>query len=175
MKKTASLFLRISLLALLALFTGCTSPGPDRDGSNGLFGDDLGEFGMGLDGSIPMGDRFTGGTEHPGMFASVLFAYDSSQVSGSEHAKIEQVADYLQQNADSAVIVEGHCDEKGSREYNMALGERRALSVRTYLTGLGISSDRIQTKSLGEEIPAVPGHDAASHSQNRRGEFVLYY
>jgi peptidoglycan-associated lipoprotein len=175
MKKLVSLVVFVSIAAAL---TGCQSPGrnPAGVGAGAGFGDDALGLGM-MDaiGGIPMGDRFSGGTEYRAQFESVFFAYDSSQVAASERAKIEAVSQHLQQNPNQAVIIEGHCDERGSREYNLALGERRALAVRTYLSGLGISADRIQTKSLGEEMPASPGHDDAAWSQNRRGEFVLYY
>ena len=124
---------------------------------------------------LSMGSRFTGGTEHPGQFAAVFFDYDSSEVAGSERAKIETAAQYLNQNSAQAVIIEGHCDERGSNEYNLALGERRAQSIRAYLIDLGISADRIQTKSYGEENPADPGHNESAWAANRRGEFVLYY
>ncbi|MBI9020205.1 MAG: OmpA family protein [Verrucomicrobia bacterium] len=128
-----------------------------------------------MTGAIPMGGRFTGGAEYTGMFEPVLFAYDSAQVSADQRAKIEAVGSHLKQNSAHAVIIEGHCDERGSREYNLALGEQRALAVRAYLAGLGIGVDRIQTKSYGEERPVVPSHDEAAWSLNRRGEFVLYY
>jgi peptidoglycan-associated lipoprotein len=70
--------------------------------------------------------------------------------------------------------VEGNCDERGSNEYNLALGERRALAVRAYLVNLGIDAGRIQTKSLGEERPVALGHDESSWQQNRRAEFQLF-
>lgn len=166
---------KLSYLILLVLaaaaLTGCQSPGRNPAGVQGSI---VGP-GLGMGGDLAMTDRFTGGMEHPGMFDPVYFAYDSSQVSPAERTKIETVADYLKSNPDTAVIIEGHCDERGSREYNLALGERRALAVRSYLAGLGIGADRIQTKSLGEESPAVPGHGESAWSLNRRGEFVLYY
>jgi peptidoglycan-associated lipoprotein len=107
-------------------------------------------------------------------FTPVYFDYDSAQINDSERAKIEAVATHLRSSGGVSVIVEGHCDERGSNEYNLALGERRALAVRAYLVGLGIDATRIQTKSFGEERPAALGHDEASWSQNRRGEFSLF-
>ena len=171
MKTNRSFFLNIALILIVASLTGCKSPGRNPAGVYGSSVD--GEYAS--FGAIPLAGRFTGGSEHVGMFAPVLFAYDSSQVSAGERAKIEAVANHLKQNAAHSVILEGHCDQRGSREYNLALGERRALAVRTYLMGLGIASDRTQTKSYGEENPAVPGHDESAWSQNRRSEFVLYY
>lgn len=172
MKKQVS---GIIFLLIATTLVGCQSPGRNPSGVYGTAGEygTGGEYGM--TGSIPMANRFTGGTEYRGTFESVIFAYDSSQVSSSERGKIEAIAQYLKQDSSKAVIIEGHCDERGSREYNLALGERRALAVRSYLAGLGIGADRIQTKSLGEELPALPGHNESAWSQNRRGEFVLYY
>lgn len=167
MTKNSSFFLGLTLLLIVASLTGCKSPNLNPAG---VYGSGvMGEY------SIPLTGRFTGGSEHVGLFEPVLFAYDSSQVSVGERAKIEAVAGHLKQNPSNAIILEGHCDERGSREYNLALGERRALAVRTYLIGLGIASDRTQTKSYGEENPAAPGHDETARSRNRRGEFVLYY
>jgi len=107
-------------------------------------------------------------------FAPVYFGYDSFQLAPEEVSKIEQVAAYLNENGRTVLIVEGHCDERGSNEYNLSLGEQRALSVRTYLVNLGISADRIQSRSFGEERPAVQGTGEDAWRQNRRGEFALY-
>lgn len=168
MKKSNSIFLPFALLLVLAVLVGCKSPGINP---GGVYGSGVaGEYD-----AIPIGGRFIGGTEHIGLFAPVLFAYDSAQVAPDQRGKIEAVGSHLKQNPTHAVIVEGHCDERGSREYNLALGEQRALAVRSYLAGLGIGADRIQTKSYGEENPAAPSHDEAAWSQNRRSEFVLYY
>lgn len=166
MKKYASFCLGFLFVLAAVSLSGCKSLGKNPAGVYGVGGS--------LD-SIPLNDRFQGGTEHPGMFPPVFFAYDSSQVAETERSKIEDVSRYLKQNGSVAVIIEGHCDERGSREYNLALGERRALAVRAYMAGLGIEADRIQTKSYGEENPAVPGHDENSWARNRRAEFVLYY
>lgn len=122
----------------------------------------------------PLSPRPGEGAEYARQFEPVYFAYDSSQVDSSERGKIEGVAESLSRSPMTGVIVEGHCDERGSREYNMALGERRALAVRAYLIGLGIDGSRIQTKSMGEESPAAPGHDEESWRLNRRAEFVTF-
>lgn len=102
----------------------------------------------------------------------VYFAYDSATVGGSEAAKIENAAAYFRQNNAVAVMVEGHTDERGSNDYNLGLGERRAIAIRDALISRGIEAARIQTLSKGEEFPAVMGHDEASWSRNRRGEFL---
>ena len=107
-------------------------------------------------------------------FSAVYFAFDSYALPPSEVAKVAQVARHLQQNAGHVLVIEGHCDERGSNEYNLALGENRALAVRSYLVNLGISADRIQTRSYGEEKPAVAGSGEEAWRLNRRGEFALF-
>ncbi|MBN1269507.1 MAG: peptidoglycan-associated lipoprotein Pal [Kiritimatiellae bacterium] len=157
-------------LAVAMAATGCKSRRARRgvgvDGIGGVTGTDI--YGQ------PLSDR-PGGAEYAGQFMPVYFDYDSSQINTSERSKIETVADHMRSNRGINLIIEGHCDERGSREYNMALGERRALAARAYLIGLGIDGSRIQTKSYGEERPAAMGHEESSWSQNRRGEFVLSY
>lgn len=104
----------------------------------------------------------------------IYFGYDSSLLPPGEMAKIDAAADYLARNPRVVLIVEGHCDERGSNEYNLALGEQRALAVRSYLADAGISADRVQSRSYGEERPAVEGHDESAWRMNRRGEFAFY-
>ncbi len=104
---------------------------------------------------------------------TVYFELDRSEIHPDDLGKVEAVAGILAQNAQNKVLIEGHCDERGTEEYNRALGERRALSVRDALAGLGVSADRIRTMSFGEDRPADPGLDDAAYSRNRRGEFVL--
>jgi len=105
--------------------------------------------------------------------AAVQFEFDSAQVDGGERAKVEAAAAYLKANAGTSVTLEGNCDERGSTEYNMSLGERRAQSVSTYLMSLGIDAARIQTKSFGKEKPKDMGHDEKAWAVNRRVEFVV--
>ena len=107
-------------------------------------------------------------------FAPVYFAFDASNLKDSELAKIEAVAQHLQANPTRVVMVEGNCDERGSNEYNLTLGELRAGSVRDYLLRLGIGAERVQTKSYGEEKPAVAGSGESVWSKNRRGEFAIF-
>lgn len=109
-----------------------------------------------------------------GQFENVLFDYDSFQVKDAESAKIQKVADCVKGDGKIVVVTEGHCDERGSREYNLTLGEQRALAVRAYLIGLGVNGERIHTRTYGKEKPANPGHDEAAWRANRRVEFALY-
>jgi peptidoglycan-associated lipoprotein len=104
---------------------------------------------------------------------TLYFDFDKAAVRKSEQGKVQAVADALKGRAEACVEVEGHCDERGTEEYNRALGEKRALSVREYLINLGISSERIFTISFGEDKPAVNGHTEAAWAKNRRGEFIL--
>lgn len=105
---------------------------------------------------------------------TVHFAFDSSEVRSSEKSKVEAVAAYFKgAPANVALLIEGHCDERGTEEYNRSLGERRALSLREALASLGADSSRITTRSYGEDRPAVTGHDESAYSQNRRGQFIV--
>ena len=101
----------------------------------------------------------------------VHFDYDSAVVSQDTEV-LAKVAELLKAQSSIGITVAGHCDERGSTEYNLSLGERRALAVRAYLVGLGIDGARITTQSFGEEQPAMPGHDDASWRENRRAEFL---
>lgn len=107
-------------------------------------------------------------------FEPVYFGFDSTVVPAGEISKIDAVTQHLSDKTDRVVVIEGNCDERGSNEYNMSLGENRAIILRGYLVQNGISPDRIQTRSNGEERPAVEGHDESAWAKNRRGEFVIY-
>jgi peptidoglycan-associated lipoprotein len=104
---------------------------------------------------------------------TVYFDFDKYNVRPGELPRVKSVADYMNGQPTYKVLIEGHCDERGTPEYNRALGERRALSIRESLIQLGLSGDRIQTVSYGEDKPADSGHDQAAWAKNRRGEFVL--
>ena len=106
-------------------------------------------------------------------FEPVYFGFDASNLQPSEMSKIEAVATHLKQTG-RVVIVEGNCDERGSNEYNLSLGEIRAIAIRDYLVTLGVNVQSIQTKSYGEEKPAVVGSNEGAWSKNRRGEFAVY-
>ena len=101
------------------------------------------------------------------------FDFDSSVVKAADKPKVSAVADYLKANSLTAVEIEGHCDERGTEEYNRSLGERRALALREQLVSLGIDPSRIDTISYGKDRPVDPGHDDSAWKQNRRGEFLL--
>ena len=103
----------------------------------------------------------------------VFFNYDSSDLDGDAQELLQDHVAWLKQYSDVSIIVEGHCDERGTREYNLALGEKRAQSVKNYLISLGISSDRVSTISYGKERPAVVGSNDGAWAQNRRSVTIV--
>jgi peptidoglycan-associated lipoprotein len=103
----------------------------------------------------------------------VFFDYDSSELSAAGQAVLNEDATTLKRYAGWTVTIEGHCDERGTAEYNLALGERRAVAARAYLVSLGVSADRVRTVSYGKEFPFEAGHDEAAYAKNRRAHFVI--
>ena len=103
----------------------------------------------------------------------VYFELDSSELSAANQKALDENAALLKRYPSWAVTVEGHCDERGTAEYNLALGERRAIAARAYLVSLGIAADRLRTVSYGKEFPFDPGHDETAFSKNRRAHFVI--
>ena len=103
----------------------------------------------------------------------VFFGYDSSDLDSDALELLQDQVAWLKQNSDVSVTIEGHCDERGTREYNLALGEKRAQAVKNYLIGLGISPDRVSTISYGKERPAVVGSNDGAWAQNRRSVTIV--
>ena len=103
----------------------------------------------------------------------VYFELDSSDLSAANQKALDDNAALLKRYSSWAVTVEGHCDERGTAEYNLALGERRAIAARAYLVSLGIAADRLRTVSYGKEFPFDPGHDETAFAKNRRAHFVI--
>jgi len=103
----------------------------------------------------------------------VFFALDSDELDEAARQILNQDATVLKKYPNWVISIEGHSDERGSAEYNLALGERRALSAKTYLVSLGIPADRMRTVSYGKEFPFDPGHDEAAWSKNRRAHFMV--
>jgi len=151
----------LSMLSALALLSACnsTSTGDNNGTGHGGryskdgYGNSTGELARG----VP--DR-------------IFFDYDSSVVNSEGEATLQKQATYLRGKPGLDITVEGHCDERGTREYNLALGERRASAAKNYLVSLGVPADRIQTISYGKERPAVTGDDESAWSQNRRAVTV---
>ena len=152
-------------LALLAAVVSLGACNPNAAGSGGADGSGSGAGGNAAPGTqedlaVNVGDR-------------VLFGYDSAAIDGEGQAVLERQAAWLKEHGELAVTVEGHADERGTREYNIALGERRAHATKKYLVGLGVAESRISTVSYGKERPAVVGSDDTSYAQNRRAVTVV--
>ena len=103
----------------------------------------------------------------------VFYELDSSDVSPAGQKTLDENASLLKRYPAWAITIEGHCDERGTAEYNLALGERRAVAARAYLVAQGISADRLRIVSYGKEFPFDPGHDESAFAKNRRAHFVI--
>ena len=127
--------------------------------------------------SVTSKDIASAGTEgkevKEGMFADVLFDYDKYEVQETYKTEMKAVSAWMMKNGSASLSVEGHCDERGTNEYNLALGDRRAKAVKDYLVSLGIPSSRIDTISYGEEKPACTEQSEACWAKNRRAHFVI--
>ena len=108
-----------------------------------------------------------------GLLKDTFFDYDKSDIKTEFRDSLEQNAQFLSRNRSVKIMIEGHCDERGTREYNIALGNRRAEAVRQFLTALGVDGARMQTISYGREKPFTDCHDESCWSQNRRAHFVI--
>jgi peptidoglycan-associated lipoprotein len=176
---TTTLKIAVTLVAVATLATtGCRSRKGNTAAGNGYDDGDMtfqpitdDETGYALTGE-PFDLNRTPATDVA--VQPVYFGYDSFQLPAEEVAKIQQAADILRQYPSYVLIIEGHCDERGSNEYNLSLGEQRALAVRNYIGGLGVDPQRIQSRSFGEERPAVMGSGEDAWRLNRRGEFAFY-
>src|SRR5687767_943549 len=121
----------------------------------------------------PIASRDIGDINKNSPFQPVFFRFDSSDVDAAAQQALNTNAEIMKKYSSWVVTIEGHADERGTAEYNLALGERRAMSARTYLVSLGLSADRLRTVSYGKEFPFDPGHDEAAWEKNRRAQFVL--
>ena len=111
--------------------------------------------------------------EKPSRFDDVLFDFDKSEVREDGRKTCQVVADYLKKNPRAKLLIEGHCDERGTAEYNIALGDRRATAVMTYLVSLGVSRGTLSTVSFGKERPLDSGNNEEAWAKNRRAHFLL--
>jgi peptidoglycan-associated lipoprotein len=156
----------IGLLGALLMFAACSStppePPPGPPGPSGGAGAGARSIvpGSQQDLEASAGDR-------------VFFAFDRSDISPEARQILTRQADWLRRYPNVTVTIEGHCDERGTREYNLALGERRAQAVKNVLVASGISASRMSTISYGKERPAVVGSSEESYAQNRRAVTVV--
>lgn len=168
------LSLSITVIAAVALTAGCGSKKKAADEAAPVGGTEGGT----LDSNVSTGN--TGGVfDATGSdsgkisgLSSVNFDYDSSTLSSDSRRKLAENAEWIKNNAKATVQIEGHCDSRGSVEYNLALGERRAKSVKAYLVSLGVDSKRMTIISYGEEKPIATGESEDAYAKNRRANFV---
>ena len=170
----------LSVFAAAALLVACEST-PENVGSAAGGGDASMRPDMGIaTGPVQQGP-LVAGAARPGSAQEftvsvgdrVFFDYDKFELSGEARSTVERQAAWLKQYPAVSVTVEGHADERGTREYNLALGDRRAASVRNYLVALGVDRNRISTVSFGKERPAVLGSGEQAWAQNRRAVTVI--
>lgn len=190
MKSLRVLLMLALVVTTVSLLSGCRKkpkiaprpPSPIEEGSGPM----LTPPGSGMGEDVGLNDKFpprSGGGFVPvdlgngknGRWDDVVyFAFDRSDIGDAERPKLEALAQYLKDNDTYCVQIEGHCDERGSDEYNRGLGERRAIAVRDYLVNLGVADTRMETIGYGEEKPAVAAAgNESDHALNRRGEFVI--
>ncbi len=164
----------IAVLAVLALLSGCHKNANESNQAS------VNEGAATTTTTGPTG-VVGGGNYPPGSEAQlvaevgdrVFFGYDQFDLTPQARTTIEHQAQWLKTYPSVNVMIEGHCDERGTREYNLALGEKRAMAVRNYLVANGVEAGRVQTISYGKERPAVLGSDETSWAQNRRGVMVV--
>ena len=165
---------KILMSVLLAFFiTACaTTPEDTSDSSGSGASSSSSSVSSSSDsGSDDSGDGIVPGSQEDlivNVGDRVFFGYDSSELDSDAQELLQDQVAWLKQYSDVSVTIEGHCDERGTREYNLALGEKRAQSVKNYLISLGVSESRVSTISYGKERPAVIGSNDGAWSQNRR-------
>ena len=156
-------FKLLGLMAALVLVAGCPSPDAATDDTTG-----------GVEPAVVDGDARDAGTVLVAEIGDrVFFDFDKSDLRPDAIDTLNRQADWMNANGSITVAIEGHCDERGTREYNLALGERRAASAKQYLESMGVSGGRMETVSYGKERPAVLGSNEAAWAQNRRAVMVV--
>jgi peptidoglycan-associated lipoprotein len=191
MKATKIAYLLVAALALTIVGTGCQkrvlNPTPIKKSDTLIRDNPMTDMPPIGDGTGVTGTPIGGGEQSPtfanpddfnqdrSTFAAntVHFEYDSSVVKSSEQGNLAAVATYMKANSSVGLLVEGHCDERGTEDYNNSLGERRATALREALINLGVDAGHVVTRSYGEYKPVATGQDESAYRQNRRGEFVV--
>jgi peptidoglycan-associated lipoprotein len=173
----------LAALAIVGLVVGCGPKRPPASGAAGAPGArptstpdtsvvDTGPDVRPLDSDSAMGaDMFSDASGEGGPLADIYFEYDQSNLTDAARATLAQHATWIKGHSGPRITVEGHCDERGTVEYNLALGDQRAQAARDYLVSLGVPRDRLAAVSLGKERPVDPGHNESAWSKNRRAHF----
>ncbi|HSH57602.1 MAG TPA: peptidoglycan-associated lipoprotein Pal [Halomonas sp.] len=170
----------LAVVLSLALVAGCSSTGGTQDSSLGGTRDGSGVSSSGVSDGRTSGSGYGGTAGAVGQQAggripqqrTVYFEFDSDRIRSEFEPVLTANARYLRENGSVRVVLQGHTDERGTREYNMALGERRARSVETFLSVQGVSPSQVEVVSYGEERPAARGQNEQAFAQNRRVVFV---
>lgn len=171
------------LIIVAVLLAGCpraplspdqTVMGADSDRPGFQRGGDLGDFGPGFgdDGELQLRDGWGAEDGERGFFPSVFFDFDQSTIRPQDRGTLDSVASHLRENPGHSLLIEGHCDWRGTAEYNLALGDRRARSVQNYLIQLGVDASRLDTLSKGD-LEATVTDDPSQLQQDRRAELIL--
>lgn len=162
----------VTLCAILIALSGCPSKkkGPGAGGEDGM-GGGMGE--EGLSGSSLSRAQKGLGPEEDGPLKDVHFGYDSADIDPGERDRLAQNVEWLRQNARAKIELEGHCDSRGTIEYNLGLGAKRAKAVKDYLVGQGVGADRLSTISYGKELPLCQEEADACWARNRRVHAVI--
>ncbi|TKW62090.1 MAG: peptidoglycan-associated lipoprotein Pal [Blastochloris viridis] len=171
--------MKAGLLAVVAALSACSClKSPDLDVAPVAQGSKYGSgnYAGGAAGAQPNNSDVKGLFDQQfvaGGFDRVYFDYDSAAIRGDAEATLNKFSEFAKANDVKGVTLEGHADERGTREYNLALGDRRAVSMKKYLIGTGLAPAQLTTISYGKERPAVEGHDESAWAKNRRGVIVL--
>jgi peptidoglycan-associated lipoprotein len=161
-------FLKVSSLVLILAFAAsCTSKktATDKNGDAGASAPTIDSSPMNFDAAGSDSGKIDG-------LETIHFAYDKALISAEDKKKIQGNVTWLNAHANTNLQIEGHCDAKGSIEYNLALGERRANAVKDYMVGLGVAAGRLSVISYGKEKPVATGDSEAAYAKNRRANFV---
>jgi len=175
MRTSSTWRVALALLLVLPLAGACKKKGPrpGEGGAGGAGGAGLGEEGLGASGSSLERSKRGLPPEEDGILKDVHFGYDSYELDGTARDALTRNLDWLRQNSRAKIELEGHCDSRGTIEYNLALGAKRSKSVKDYLVGQGIAAERVSTISYGKELPLCHEENDACWARNRRVHSVI--
>jgi peptidoglycan-associated lipoprotein len=165
--------LAIVSVGVMLMMAGCSSKKAAPVGDTNPNANGIGENGTGAGGGTNLEDWEKGTIGKGGPLSDIHFGYNDSTINEQDGSVLKSNADWLQKHPQTRVQVEGYCDERGSEEYNIALGAKRAQAGKDYLETLGISASRMSTISYGKELPLCTDHDESCWSQNRRDHFMV--
>lgn len=171
------IYVLVIFLALSFNLTGCSIFGSGSDSDDGMGGnriDSISEQELNSKFANRFGDGSVPSAEGDNLFRDLRFGYDSSKISDESRQDLDYNIEILKTNPNIYVQLEGHCDERGTAEYNMALGEKRANSIYEALVMYGIAPNRLTTISYGEEVPLDNAQTEAAYAKNRRVHFSAY-